>query len=364
MNRRFSGSVFKSPSSQRELVPIPSEFMVSSQGLSFVDELGEGSSARVYRGSFNNSTVALKKFKLAKNIPKYETILKKEALSLLSLKHSNVLKCLGVCVSEMTLILEYCGKSFEVNGNNITCHTLRQLIDALGSVFPEDLKLEALYQTAQGMNYLHQNSIVHCDLKSQNILVTSNALEEWMFKVSDMGEAHAVLDSTYKSSVSHTQRNAVGTLPYQAPELLSGGNPVYKKPIDVYSFAMVMYELGHVDQHYPWHKDCSSNIVRIRSEVIAGKRPKVHYTVNPAYDTLMENCWCHVPDKRPDFLEIEQRLTYGEEEPLSSPALCMRVSPAKCSSGKVAAGIGPKIGKRSLLNYSLLLQMNYFGCRS
>ena len=85
-------------------------------------------------------------------------------------------------------MLEYCNKSLGVNNQSVVCNTVRHMIDVIADALPEDLKLEALYQTTQGMAYLHQNNIVHCELKSQNVLITSegSGAYEWVFKVWEM----------------------------------------------------------------------------------------------------------------------------------------------------------------------------------
>lgn len=203
MKKSFWGSTFKSLGQQQSArVQIDEKDLIPVEAITFTSEIGEGSSARVYQDSFNTSTVALKKFKLGKGIPKYEEMLRKEAKNLLCLTHCNVVACLGICVPEMTLVLEFCGKSLEINGQYVMCHTVRQMVDAIGDALPEDLKLEALYQTAHGMAYLHQKGIVDCDLKSQNILVSSDdsCADEWVLGIR---HGRGSCCSTYNLQVHH-----------------------------------------------------------------------------------------------------------------------------------------------------------------
>lgn len=46
-------------------------------------------------------------------------------------------------------------------------------------------KHRAYIQVMDGLSFLHSKDIIHCDLKLQNILVTS----DFNFKISDFGDA-------------------------------------------------------------------------------------------------------------------------------------------------------------------------------
>src|ERR1700733_13069748 len=48
---------------------------------------------------------------------------------------------------------------------------------------PMLLKIKMAYQAAKGMHFLHSSGIVHCDLKSLNLLLDN----KWNVKVSDFG---------------------------------------------------------------------------------------------------------------------------------------------------------------------------------
>ena len=79
-------------------------FVIPVEALTFSSEIGEGSSARMYKGLLHNSTVAFKRSKLGKGIPKYQELLKKEAENLICLQHRNVVKCLGIYIPKMTCV--------------------------------------------------------------------------------------------------------------------------------------------------------------------------------------------------------------------------------------------------------------------
>ncbi len=88
-------------------------------------------------------------------------------------------------------------------------------------------------QVAAAMAYLHANNILHRDMKSPNILLTS-AFEA---RVADFGMSHLLS--------AQSTLTGVGTTAWAAPETLSAGGGAQNSPlIDVYSYGVVVWELG------------------------------------------------------------------------------------------------------------------------
>ena len=104
-----------------------------------------------------------------------------------------------------------------------------------------------------GINYLHQLSIIHRDLKSGNLLVDTN----WRVAVADFG----------LSVINERGGQAAGTTGYIAPELITGGEASYAS--DVYSFGVVLWEIftGEI-----LHDHISGDKLVIESSVVAGQR--------------------------------------------------------------------------------------------
>lgn len=131
-------------------------------------------------------------------------------------------------------------------------------------------------ETARGMSYLHSRSppIAHRDLKSGNLLVD----EDWHIKVSDFGLAQAKL-----TTHAHTQ---VGTFAWMAPEVLE--NSPYDERADVYSFAIVMWELATKEE--PFRGMHPMQIMRV---IDKGDRPAVREDIDAhlEYVKLMQHCW-------------------------------------------------------------------------
>jgi serine/threonine protein kinase len=107
----------------------------------------------------------------------------------------------------------------------------------------------------------------------------------------------------------------VGTPVYMAPELLKHHNRVYGNEVDVYSFAIVMWEL--LTMMTPWAAELKSAtylqfLNELETAIFAGIRPSLpawctggDYT---AYVRILERCWVTDPNKRPPFSSLAPEL--------------------------------------------------------
>lgn len=99
----------------------------------------------------------------------------------------------------------------------------------LGKLFPESQIITWFVQMALAMNYVHDKKILHRDLKTQNIFLTSKG----DIKIGDFGIAR-VLQHTYDCA-----NTAIGTPYYLSPEICQ--EKPYNQKSDIWSLGCIFY---------------------------------------------------------------------------------------------------------------------------
>ena len=89
-------------------------------------------------------------------------------------------------------------------------------------------KKNIVLQIARGIKYIHNNDVIHRDLKPNNILIGKDD----KIKISDFGLA---------TSAYHNKLETVGTFGYIAPETFQKG--IYSKQSDLYSFGIIILDI-------------------------------------------------------------------------------------------------------------------------
>jgi hypothetical protein len=266
-------------------------------------QIGKGGSATVRKVTWLGNDFAEKCFYGREN-----EAMRKEASLLAGLSHPNILP-LFCCVTRArscSLVMELMDKD------------LRQLMEELvnnGSQDPPFKLLEAvdiMLQVAEGMNYLHQNRVVHRDLKSKNILVKHNERDRHVYaKVADFGLSKIKeLSCTYSNLTMD-----LGTTRWMAPELFGDSEDHnvgpssstesnltlnYHFKVDVYSFGMVCYEI--LTGCVPFF-----NIIKmtdLRKRIKDGLRPDMPEECPKKLSNLIQSCYRPDPEARPSFPDI------------------------------------------------------------
>ncbi|OAI40970.1 hypothetical protein AYO38_00890 [bacterium SCGC AG-212-C10] len=150
--------------------------------------------------------------------------IQREARVIARLQHPNIVSAFdaGEFAGRHYLVQEY------VHG-----YSLRQLLETQGR-FTEDETLRYGTQIAGAIDYAHQQGVLHCDIKPENILVNENGVA----KITDFG----VADTVTRTLSPEQARDVLGTIAYLAPEVIQGAPSTPQS--DVYSLGLTLYEMA------------------------------------------------------------------------------------------------------------------------
>lgn len=201
----------------------------------------------------------------------------REAHAAANLSHPNIVTIhdIGQDGNTYYMVMEY------VDGR--TFKQLVRLQNQQGYPMPVSRALDLVIQVCAGIGYAHRANLVHCDVKSQNILVTRDDRA----KVADFGIARAMSEAT-----QHTQDAQIwGTPHYFSPEQAAGlpATPAS----DVYAIGVVLFEL--LTGQLPFNADTHTALA-LKHMYEAPPRAS---SINPAVPEQLDEIILKVMSKEP-----------------------------------------------------------------
>ncbi|KAM0274285.1 hypothetical protein ACHAQH_007992 [Verticillium albo-atrum] len=142
-------------------------------------------------------------------------------------EHRNIVNLEEVVVGDDTSKIEHIFLVLE-----FVEHDLKSILEEMPEPFLLSEVKRLLLQLTSGIAYLHDNWILHRDLKTSNLLLNNRG----QLKIADFGMARYVGDPPPKLT------QLVVTLWYRAPELLLGAQ-IYDWSVDMWSVGCIMGEL-------------------------------------------------------------------------------------------------------------------------
>ena len=181
--------------------------------------------------------------------------------------------------------------------------SLQDLIKQSNNIKPrERIKIKFCLDAAKGIEYLHDNGIIHRDIKPDNFLVVS--FEENVkvnCKLTDFGASRNI----NQMMTNMTFTKGIGSPKYMAPEILKRQH--YKKPADIYSFAITMLETITFSDPFP--PLIYKFLWNISDAIVKGNRPGIIDLINnEEIKQLIEQSWKQNPKDRLEINEIVKRL--------------------------------------------------------
>ena len=195
--------------------------------------LGDGTYGSVVKAvnKSTNEEVAIKKMK-KKFYSWEECMALREIKSLRKLNHCNIVK-----LKEVIRVNDDLYFVFEYMEQNVY-----QLMKDRATPFPEAQIKCILYQTLQGLAYMHKHGFFHRDMKPENMLVKGEAV-----KIADFGLAREI-----RSRPPFT--DYVSTRWYRAPEILLRSTN-YNSPVDIFACGAIMAELYMLRPLFPGNNE-------------------------------------------------------------------------------------------------------------
>ena len=189
--------------------------------------LGSGSFGSVYeaKNTIFGNTVAMKVIKKDKENELDEQEIRNEIDILKKLSHPNIVKIYEFYISEnhYYIITEYCREG--------------ELFSYIKNKYSERQLAVLFYQVFSGLWYLHENKILHRDIKLENIMIDGKENDKetgeelfWV-KIIDFGTAK-LFEKNKK------EKDVVGSSYYIAPEVLKQS---YNEKCDTWSVGVILY---------------------------------------------------------------------------------------------------------------------------
>ncbi|XP_050697330.1 cyclin-dependent kinase 11B-like isoform X2 [Eriocheir sinensis] len=230
----------ESPVEMKEQLP---SYFPAIMGCRSVDEfeclnrIEEGTYGVVYRAreKATNQIVALKRLKMEKEKEGFPITSLREVNTLLKGQHQNIVTVreivVGSNMDKIYIVMDYVE------------HDLKSLMETMRQkkqIFTIGEIKTLMQQLLHAVHHLHDNWILHRDLKTSNLLLSHRGI----LKVGDFGLARE-----YGSPLKHYTPIVV-TLWYRAPELLLGAKQ-YSTHIDVWSVGCIFGELLGMEPMFP-----------------------------------------------------------------------------------------------------------------
>ena len=294
---------FGSPPSPEIQHLLPPEAVTISKTDRHQNKLGEGSYAKVYRGQYNGLPCAVKVFN--KDCLKEELSDPGHGFEIAYLKgmtHENIVKVYGLWIDPYkgrditAIVMELCEDSLEgyINKNRI---------------ISIDKKLQILNGVCKGMIFLHNEGIVHGDLRASNILLVQS-FNQIIVKVSDFGMFRYVDPQTIKhSTLTHTDED------YLPPEVFHERHQRTPKQkfacltfaVDTFCFGTLALQLGSGEFPTPSKKvETRFRMPTVRTEVErrSSYLKKLKQSDKEVIDPIVRRCLADKPEDRPSFTDL------------------------------------------------------------
>ncbi|XP_062600728.1 mitogen-activated protein kinase kinase kinase 1-like [Saccostrea cucullata] len=209
-----------------------------------------------------------------------------EIIMMTKLNHPNVVRIMGATRH---------GCHFNMFVEWMPGGSISYLLGMYGA-FSENVITSYTLQILRGLAYLHENHVLHRDLKGANLLVDSTGQR---LRIGDFGAAARL--ASQATGAGEFQGQLLGTIAFMAPEVLRGEN--YGRACDVWSVGCVIIEMCTTKP--PWNaKDISNHLALIFKIATSMQPPPIPENLSPPIRDILLRCLEQQKKERPTAKEL------------------------------------------------------------
>ena len=274
--------------------------------------LGQGAFGEVYEGCYKkNQSDTMEMSVAVKTLPKpikieprsnqEEMDFLTEALIMSKFNHPNIVHLIGVCFDKHPrfIVLELLAggdlKSF--------LRDSRPKPERESPLVMKDLLMCAM-DVAKGCEYLEGHHFIHRDIAARNCLLTTREAGR-VVKIADFGMAREI----YMADYYRKGGKAMLPVKWMPPEAFLDG--IFTSKTDVWSFGILLWEVMSLG-YMPYPGRGNQEVMQLVTN--GGRLEPPNYCPGPVY-RLMCQCWHPIPEERPCFSTIQERVGYCMQDP-------------------------------------------------
>ena len=253
--------------------------IISTEGIIKKKKIGEGAQGKVYLYYIPGyGEVAIKSFKEKETDEEFLN----EVKIISKLNAPNIVRYYGILNNyrrKNWIVMEYIEK------NSLYEYIQKKKTKDYKIDFPYSMRYKFCLEIISGLYLIHEKGIIHKDLKSSNILISSNSIA----KISDFG--HSKVDNSQSYSIGE------GTLRWKAPETFTSKFLIES---DIYSFGLILYEIA--SGMIPFNETNQFHV--LKETITNGQRPLIPEDCPIEFANIIIQCWDNDPKKRPTSLTL------------------------------------------------------------